>query len=257
MIDKTLKLLALLASVALLGGCMTARQMTYLWDFDYDKEYPAVPAPEITVRPGDMLSITIASENAELAAPFNFMAGSGTGTNAAQVNRYPVDAQGNINFPLIGEIHLGGKTLAEARDEIAQSISGRGYIKNPLVKLSLDNFTVTVIGKSSNTILSVTDPSINLLQVIARSGGTPVESKITDVMVIRTEGDTRKAYSVNLRKKALFDSPVFYLQQNDIVYLKPEGSSLSSEGQTVMTFVGTGLSLASIIANIILWTRVR
>ena len=76
-------------------------------------------------------------------------------------------------------------------------------------------------------------------------------------MVVRTENGQRTAYKVNLQSRSVYDSPAFYLRQNDMVYVKPRGSSLSSEGQTVMTFVGTGLTLASIITNLLIWTRYR
>jgi polysaccharide export outer membrane protein len=81
--------------------------------------------------------------------------------------------------------------------------------------------------------------------------------KIKDVMVIRTEDGIRKAYSVNLQSKDLFESPVFYLQQNDVVYFKPQGMKLSTTGQTTMTFVTAGLTMVNIIVNTLLWGLFR
>ena len=83
--------------------------------------------------------------------------------------------------------------------------------------------------------MPVEGSSINLLQVIAKSGGTNEHSKIPDVMVIRTEEGIRMAYSINLQSKSLFDSPVFYLKQNDIVYVKPRGLRTSSTVQAMMS----------------------
>lgn len=250
------KILPFLAAAVLLSGCVSAKKMTYLLDMDYGKNYPAARAPELVIHEGDVLGISVSSENPQLAAPFNYLAG-GTAEGAAttQLAQYPVDHAGNITFPLLGDIPVQGKTLVQIQNDIASRISTQGYIREPLVKVTLTNFSVTVIGRAGNTVLEVTDPSINLLQVIARSSGTSANTNIKDVMVIRTENGDKKAYSVNLQKKDLFTSPVFYLQQNDVVYVKPQGSSLSSEGQLIMTFVNSGLSLASIITNFLIWTR--
>ena len=197
----------------------------------------------------------MSSEDPRLAAPFNAVLDIDQTTPAEKKVRYDVDADGAIRFPVLGMLPVEGKTIRQIREEIATRIRELGYIKEPVVNVTLDNFTVTVIGNAGNSVLQVDGAGINLLQVLARSGGTDATAKINDVMVIRTEAGKRTAYAVNLMKKELFDSPVFYLRQNDIVYVKPKGSTLSPTGQTVMTFVGSGLSLASIITNFLLWTR--
>lgn len=250
------RILPFLAVLALVSSCMSARKMTYLLDMDYEKLYPSLRAPEITIHAGDILGISVAAENSQLAAPFNYLSGaSADAAGASAAARYPVDQTGNISFPQLGNIPVAGKTLREIRDDITHRISSQGYIREPLVQVTLTNFTVTVVGTAGNKVLDVTDPSINLLQVIARSNGTGPNTNIRDVMVVRTVDGDKKAYSVNLQKKDLFTSPVFFLQQNDVVYVKPQGASLSSEGQMVMTFVGSGLTLASIITNFLLWSR--
>ncbi|MBO7366350.1 MAG: polysaccharide export protein, partial [Bacteroidales bacterium] len=93
----------------------------------------------------------------------------------------------------------------------------------------------------------------NILQVIAHSGGTSDNAKIKDVMVIRKENGENKAYSINLQSKDLFMSPVFYLQQNDIVYVKPRGLRFSTSGQTAMTLVNTIVGIGSAVVYILLW----
>ena len=245
-----------MALAVLMSGCISARKMSYLLDMDYGKMYPAAEAPELVIHEGDVLGISVSSEDPKLAAPFAYLA-SGTSENAtgAQMAQYPVDNDGNISFPVLGSVPVVGKTLNEIRDHIASRISTLGYIREPLVRVVLTNFTVTVIGSAGNMVLPVQDPSINILQVIAHSTGTNERTNIKDVMVVRTENGEKKAYTVDLQKTDLFTSPVFYLQQNDVVYVKPQGSSLSSEGQMIMTFVGSGLTLASIITNFLLWSK--
>jgi len=234
----------------LLASCTTAKQMSYLLDLEQNTPYEAAAAPELLVQPGDRLGISVSSDNAQLAAPFNL----GAEAEAAGLS-YQVDPRGRIIFPVIGSMEVEGKTLRQVQDDIAGRISSLGYIKDPSVNVTLDNFCVTVIGSVGNNVLQVEGSSINLLQVIARSGGTGANSKIKEVTVIRTEKGVRTAYNVNLQKKDLFESPVFYLRQNDIVYIKPKGSTLNGGGQMALSFVGAGLSLVSIITNFILWSN--
>lgn len=251
-----IKVLVIGLAALLAASCATPRKMTFLLDMDYDRPYGAPPAPELKLREADRLDIQILSETPQLAAPFNAALNlSETGATAERTVRYTIDNKGNIEFPVLGTLHLEGLTVAQTKELIAEKIRKKGYIKDPVVNVVLENFSVTVIGNIGNSVLVVDSPSINLLQVIARSGGVTNTSKIKDLMVIRTENGERVAYSVNLQSKDLFESPVFYLQQNDVVYMKPRGAGLSSEGQTVMTFVGTTLTLASIISNYLLWSN--
>ncbi len=250
-----------LISVAMAGflvSCATPRSMTILQDMEYETLYDAHPAPELVLQRGDRLGIQVMSANPQLAAPFNTGLGLVEAATAPQQTvSYTLDKDGNIEFPVLGVLHAEGHTLKQMQEIIAGEIIEQGYIKDPVVKATLENFEITVIGKLGNHVLKVKESSINLIQVLAQSKEIDGGAKIQDVSVIRTENGKRQAYAVNLKTKELFDSPVFYLQQNDVVYVKPKGTTLSPEGQVVMTFVGTGLTLTSIITNFILWSNRR
>ena len=231
-----------------LVSCTTARQMSYLTDMEYNTDYPVKPAPELVIQPDDCLGITVTSSTPELAAPFNLFSEGKPGL------QYVVDRNGNIEFPVLGTIKVWGATLSQIRNGIADGIRANGYIKDPIVIVTLENFSVTVIGSAGNSVIPVKGNSINILEVLATNKSVTNRSDIRDVMVIRTENGIRRSYSVDLQSKDLFDSPVFYLKQNDVVYIKPKGVSLSASGQTTMTFVTAGLSLISIFVNALLWT---
>lgn len=251
------KWLALAILLGMTLSCATPKRISYLRDMEYDKVYSALPAPELVIQPGDMLGILVSSETPLLAAPFNGV--SPTAGVEASVSPaapvYTVNASGNIQFPVLGSLPVIGKTTGQIEKEIAESIISLGYIKEPVVNVELSNFTVTVLGSAGNRLIESKGPSLNLLQVVAQTTGATERTKINDVMVIRTENGQRMAYQVNLQKTSLFESPVFFLRQNDVVYIKPRGSSLSLEGSTVMTFVGTGLTIISIIVNYLLWSN--
>ena len=237
--------IALLAMVS----CTTAKQMSYLMDMAYNTDYPVTPAPELIIQPDDCLGITVTSSTPELAAPFNLFTDGKTNLT------YVVDRKGNIEFPVLGTINVWGATLSQIRNGIADGIRANGFIKDPIVHVTLENFSVTVIGSAGNAVVPVKGNSINILQVLAISGDIGNRSDIRDVMVIRTENGIRRSYSVDLQSKAIFDSPVFYLKQNDVVYVKPKGVRLSASGQTTMSFVTAGLSLISIIVNALIWSN--
>lgn len=254
---KTLLVLAG-AALVLLSSCSTARSRGYLLDMEYDTSYAAPKAPELRIQQEDRLNIVVLSETPLLAAPFNTTYGVVDDNNNTQQRAvaYTVNNHGDIDFPALGTLHVEGMTIRELTYFIQDEIQSRGYIKNPVVNVSLDNFKITVIGEMANRVITVTDPSINILQVVAQSGGANKEGgNIRNLTVIRSENGQQKAYKVDLQSRDMFQSPVYYLQQNDIVYLKPKGSVLNPSGETVMTFVGTGLSLASIITNFLLWSR--
>ena len=237
---------------AMLVGCATPSTTTLLKDMEYNNPYAAQSVPELKIQRGDRLNIKVMSENPVLSAPFSDGV-SATSAGASELG-YPVDNNGQIEFPVLGRLKVEGLTLRQCEQLVAQGIKESGYIKEPIVKASMGNFRITIIGSSGNNVMNVKEDNINLLQVLASNGGVDGKmQKIKDVMVIRTEGGQHTAYTVNLQSKDLFDSPVFYLKQNDIVYLKPRGRSLNPTGEAIMTFVQSGLQLGWIFSNLAFW----
>lgn len=255
--NKTLKLMLLPALGVLLAACSTPKKISYLRDLEYNVPEVARPAPELRLKVEDRISIQVFCEQPELAAPFN-SAGVQIESEGGSLlsSTYGVDARGNIDFPILGELHVEGQTLNEVQKEIAAEITRRGYIKDPVVKAELENFTVVVIGQMGQQILPVEGNSLNLIQLLAQLSGELETAKIPDVMVIRTENGMRQAYQVDFQTKELYNSPVFYLQQNDVIYVKPRGVKLSSGGDVFLSFFGPSMSaLSSILYIIALMSR--
>lgn len=255
--NKLTKLMLLPAVGVLLAACSTPKKLSYLRDLEYNVPFDARPAPELRLKVDDRISIQVFSEQMELAAPFNAAGVQMEGdTGSVLSSTYGVDARGNIDFPILGELHVEGKTLNEVQKEISAEITHRGYIKEPVVKAELENFTVTVIGEMGAQIIPVEGNSITILQVLAQINSTETEgAKLPDVAVVRTENGKRQAYSINLQSKALYDSPVFYLQQNDLVYVKPRGTRLSNGGDVFLKFFTPAISSLSSILYIIALTN--
>lgn len=235
-------------------SCSTPAKIGYLRDLEYNVPFLAQPAPELRLKVDDRISIQVFSEEVELAAPFNATVPHAGDVGSLLGSTYGVDAQGNIDFPVLGTLHVEGKTLNEVKKEIASEIVRRGYIKEPVVKIELENFTVTVIGETQPQVIPVEGSSLNILQVIAQTGGTQETTKIPDIMVVRTEKGERMAYTINLQSKDLYDSPVFWLQQNDLIYMKPRGLKLSNGGDLFLKIFTPAIAAISSIAYMLLWT---
>ena len=137
------------------------------------------------------------------------------------------------------------------QQKIAGLIIDCGYIREPVVSVNLSNFTVTLIKYGNTQRVTVTSRSINLIQLIAPTQG----EKIKEVQVIRTENGIRKAYRVDFQTIAMFDSPVFYLQQNDVVYVKPARWMRSQTGQAIRQSITMIMSFVNTASTILVWAR--
>lgn len=250
---KKLELLLLLALGMIAASCGSTKKITMLQDMDTKTVYTAQEAPQAKIRKGDKLTIYVTCKNAALASPFNLVVGTqnvnetdGTISNVAENTKgYVVDQNGDINFPVLGMLHIEGLTLEELKNDIQNRIIAKNYIKDPIVLAEFINFQITTIGKIGNSVHTITNGSVNIFEAVAMSGGLQDNSLLDDVWVIRTEGNKRNIYSLNLQSKACFDSPAYYLQQGDIVYVKPrKGTSEGKGWQIATTAVGTLSSLS-------------
>lgn len=260
------KILFIVVFVTIFSSCSVQRRMTYLQNLEIGKEYPAASAPELIVREGDELKISVSSTEPSLAAPFNskrvfredMMISDGAPVqdeSTSEGTSYIVDDNGNIDFPVLGLVKASGLTLRNIRDNLSEMIIRLGYMKEPMIDISIVNFTITVIGEVSNKgNFPIKGDRINVIQAIALSGDLLSTAKLKDVTVIRTESGKRIAYALDLRSKDIFDSPAFFLQQNDIVYIKPQGTKISSGGELIFSLTQLGLSIATIVTNAILWS---
>ena len=249
-------LILLAATAALLASCASPRQVQYLRDVEYGEVYPASHAPELRLQPEDRLAIQVFSSEPKLAAPFNTVTGIDEGGNSVYTAaHYLVDKHGDIDFPVLGKLHVEGKTTIEVNNEITRQIIELGHIKEPVVKVELENFHITYLGENNNGILTVKGESLNILEAVAQIGTLSRRTRINDIMVIRTENGQRQAYRVNLQTKDLFNSPVYYLQQNDLIYIKPRGLRTSQNLQAINSTLSPIIHIANVVSNILIWRK--
>ena len=218
---------ASLLAMLLLTSC-ARKNFLYLQDMEMGVGYPIDVKHEAVVHRDDRLDITVSCKNPELAIPFNIYGGTFrvgaegdvTADATTRVNEkgYRVDVNGDIDFPILGKLHVEGLKVIEVRNLIADRITAGGYMKDPLVSIEFLNFKYTVLGAvGHNGTFSVNGDRITLLEAIANAGDLSAKGRIDRVAVIREVDGERKMFMHDLRSKDIFESPCFYLQQNDSV----------------------------------------
>lgn len=220
-----------LSALLALSSCVSSKDFVYLQDMQVGERYHFERKHEAVVHRDDRLSITVSCKQPELALPFNAQNAavkvSSTGEISASADGadkgYRVDVDGNIDFPMLGKINVEGRTLAEVTQIIKNGIIEGNYIKNPLVAVDFLNFKYTVLGAvGSNGTFTVKGDRVTLLEAIANAGDLGSNARVDKVTVIREIGNERQIFVHDLRSSDIFNSPCFYLQQNDIVYVEPK-----------------------------------
>ena len=245
----------------MITSCVAPSKMVYLKDMRPEIQYTISQRPLLRIQQQDRLKITVSSRNPELAAPFNVgVAGYQVGadgdvrTTASMIDGgYLVDRQGNIEFPVLGMMRVEGLTIQEAANMIKNQLREERFISDALVTVDILNFKIMVIGEVANIgIQNVPDEKITLLEAIRRAGGLTTNASMDEVVVMREDRRGYRMLVNDLRTVAVFDSPGFYLQQNDIVYVKPKAARVSERESRSWQWYNTVLGLGNTVISVIL-----
>jgi polysaccharide export outer membrane protein len=253
---KKIMFLWMVCGFAMMTSCVSPKRITYLRDMEPEYLYILKSKPELRIETDDRLRIVISSKNPELSAPFNMGVGGyqvstdgevQTVTNSTmQETGYVVDRQGNIEFPILGVLHVKGLTKQELSGLIKERLKQEELINDAIVMVDLLNLKITMMGEVSSVgVLSVSDNRISLLEAIIRSGGLTPNASMGEVAVIREDGDGIRMLMNDLRTVEVLNSPGFYLQQNDIVYVKPMAAAASPKENRAWQLFNLLLGLVS------------
>ena len=219
---------SLIAVVALLSSCGSQRELTYLQDAPRDEPMEITNNFVSTIKPGDILYIRVDSQSPESVLPFNEETNRltptirGTGKVNAKPHGYTVSGSGKIIFPVLGKIHAAGLSRQQLADTIALKIVEQQHIKDPLVTVELMNFHVTVIGEVKRpSELTAEGGRLTIFEALAMCGDVTMYGIRSCVTVIRNDGYQQTIDTLDLTSKEVLNSPYYYLQQNDIVYVEP------------------------------------
>lgn len=260
-----------LLSIAL-SGCHAPKTVPYMTDAELlnPAQLATVnPIAEPTIMPGDLLNIEVTASTYEAVAPFNkgrildAEGGVQTLNNNNQeytIRYYLVDVNGDIDFPLVGKIHVGGIKKSEVVNIIVGEIYPRYIKERPTVDVRIMNFCVTVVGQVKNPgIIKSDNERLNIFEAIAKAGDLDIKGERETVKIVRTFPDGKREVAVvNLHTSDILTSPYYNLQQNDMIYVVPNRSAAQGSWQmptavtTATTIVG---SLSGILALILTLTN--
>ncbi|CAL2102147.1 Polysaccharide export outer membrane protein [Tenacibaculum sp. 190130A14a] len=241
--QKIKKTLFFVIYTLIFTSCVSKKKIVY---FQNDKTpTQEVKAYETVFKPGDILNISISSLDPVASKPFNLIQGS---SETAKPVDYLIDNNGNIEFPLLGQIKLGGLTRSEALKYFKEKLDP-DYIKNPTVNIRISNFTITVLGdvKSPGNYI-IPNEKVTIIEAIGFAGDLNI-SGIRNIEVKREVDNKITTYSLDLKSDKIFSSPAYYLQQNDIVYIEP--NKAKSQGASYNQNTGLFISVGSILISLI------
>ena len=255
------KILGILSAAALLLGLAacnpeTYKKINYLQDVTDNTSMSMKMNRGIIIQPQDQLSIIVTSRDPRMATAFNlsvstFYTGTELSVSGASqhITGYVVSNEGNINFPSLGPLYVAGLNRWELQDLIKDRLADEGLLKDAVVTVEFLNFKVSVLGEvAAPGTYSVTGDKITILQALALARDLTIYGQRDNVQVIREQNGKRQIYVLDLTSSSIFESPAYYLQQNDVVYVTPS-KVRAGQGEINENYFKSGsfwISLASI-----------
>ncbi len=258
---KFCKIILVAASVLVLGSCSTPKQISYFQDLRPGESELTLTAPtEIKIQPKDKLSILINSQDLRLTNLFNLpIVSQQVGQKSSQyttrgLSGYTVDSKGDIDFPVLGALHVQDMTREEVATYIKKELQSHDLIKDPVVTVEFMNLSVNVMGEVNNPgRYNIDKDHLTILDALSQAGDLTIYGKREKVLVLRMEEGKQHVYGINLcSADHLYSSPVYYLQQNDVVYVEPNDTKARQStvnGNNVRS-TSFWISLASLLTTI-------
>lgn len=238
--------------VALLASCSTPKDVVYFQDAGNFELYKDVDKYEVFIHQDDLLAIMVNSQATEAALPFNLpMASYYVGGDSYGQQRtlgYLVDSEGNIDFPVLGKIHVEGLTRNRLRELIKDKLIQNGLLKDPIITVNFLNFKISVQGEVNNAgTFNISGERVTLLEALSMAGDLSIYGRRDRVAVIREANGERTIRYHDLTTTDIFRSPYYYLQQNDIVYVEPNKRKIQQSNINQNNSVSVWLSIVSVL----------
>lgn len=267
------KIIAGLLLCIVMTGCKVPQKVAYFQDTDTNTIVDLAASKQITVKPGDRISIVVKSKDPAISDLFNLpVYSSRIGTGGSQISgdvklrsysgpnsetlaSYTVDSKGDIDFPVLGMLHIEGMTRAELSGYIKGELMGRDLVKDPTVIVDFLSTGVDVLGEVKNPgRYDINKDNITILEALSLAGDLNITGQRENVKVIRTENGKLHTYKIDLTdSKSVASSPVYYLQQGDVVYVEPtdmQKRATTVNGNNALS-VGFWISVASLLTSVV------
>ena len=263
---RLLKTFFLSSIMLALCSCSAIKRTEYLQDIADNTQVQTAVEQQIKIKPFDRLIVVVTSKDAELAAPFNVMTsynslssnpmGQSNVSNTQSLQTRTVDENGDLYMPIIGKIACVGKTRNQIADEIAKAIIGGGYIADAAVNIQFADMKLFVLGEVAKPgQFDVTRDQITILEALAMAGDMTIYGNRANISVVRKENGVTTTHIVNLLDTSCFNSPAYYLQQGDVVYVQPKkqraaSGEINQNRSFWISIVSTLISAATLVATI-------
>lgn len=250
---------AFVLMVLLATSCSTSKQILYFQNIGETEMKPQTTAYEAVIKKDDRLAIVVSGADKTVTAPYNLTLGEMSGSISASSSNpenatltYLVDPNGNIDFPILGTIHVEGMTRNQLVNYLKEEI-GKD-VKDPIVYVAFKNYKITVLGEVRTPGTYIMDSEkVTLLQALGRAGDLNLTAKRDGILLIREENGVERHYTIDLKDAELLNSPQFFLQQNDVIYVPASGSRVASATtatgiwSVVLSSVTTIVSVVSVV----------
>lgn len=257
--------LVALTMVLMLGSCGSTKNVAYFQNADSISYAASKMLYEAKIMPKDELTITVITTDPKAAIPFNLAVSQTIGTggqlssSGGSLQGYLVDNSGNIEFPVVGTLHVGGLTKNQAETLIKSKV--KPYLaeqENPIVTVRMGSYHVSVLGEVERPgIIYAPQEKMSVLEALAQCGDLTIYGKRDNVLLIRQDAQGEKhTCRLNMNDANIINSPYYYLQQNDIIYVEPnkvkaQNSSIGSSTTLWFSAVSILTSIASLVVNIL------
>ncbi|MCT4629144.1 polysaccharide biosynthesis/export family protein [Winogradskyella sp.] len=253
---KTHNFIIQLIALVILTSCGSRKDIVYFQDEPLQEDILTSKPKELIYKPDDILTINVSALDPATVAPFNLTLVSGgnlsnplNAQGGLQQQTYLVDYEGNIEFPVLGTLKISGLTRTQLTDLLTEKISE--YAKDPIVNVRLSNFTFTILGEVQNPgTFTIPDERITIIEALGMANDLTIFGKRKNVLLIREINGKKKFAKIDLTSVNTVNSPVYYLQQNDVIYVEPNNakiraSSYNQNNSVLISAIGT---LTTIIA---------
>ncbi|WP_136465427.1 polysaccharide biosynthesis/export family protein [Flagellimonas onchidii] len=239
----------------LITSCTATKDVVYFQDASQFETLVNDNTANTKFKVDDLISINISTLDPEASAPFNLYRGAAEegGIRPEQVN-YLVDKNGEIDFPVIGKIKIVGLSPGETRELLREKLAD--YLKNPIINIRIRNFTVTVLGAVNRPgTYPINGEQITIMEALGFAGDINIKGRRDNVMVIRDFDGTKVYNRINLNHKDALKSPVYYLTQNDVVYVEPNKSGKTESSLDQRTSIAISIISLLVTSTVVVLTR--
>ncbi len=244
--------------ILMMVGCGSSKEVAYWQNIDSISLAASKGLYDAKIMPKDELTILVQTTDPLTSEPFNLRS-TGQTSSKNQITGYLVDNDGMINLPIVGKIHVAGLTKTECEDLIKSKI--QPYLartENPLVSVRTSSYRITVIGEVNRPgVIPVATEKISLIEALAEAGDMTIYGKRDNVLLVREDksGEKHKV-RLNMNDANIINSPYYYLQQNDIVYVEPHkvkarNTFFGSNTSIFYSVIGITTSLVSLLITIL------